>query len=72
MNHALAARLGLRLVTLFEDGVWIGEGELSPQGTVLECRAPLSDTVFDAIEDAIESGEAAVLMGGHRYTWRLN
>ncbi len=71
LNNHLANRLGLRTVVLYEDGVCIGQGELSREGTVLECRAPLSDDVFDALEDAIEAGVKKITIGDHEYSWHL-
>lgn len=71
LNNQLANRLGLRTVTLYEDGICIGQGELSREGTVLECKALLSDDVFDALEDAIEAGMKKITIGGHEYSWHL-
>jgi len=71
VNERLAKRLGLRRVSIFEDGVCVGQGELSLQGAVLECGAPLSDDVFDAVEDAIEEGKDCINVDGHEYTWQF-
>lgn len=59
------------MVDIFQDGEHIGDSELSHDGELLECQAPVSDCVLDALEEAIESGNRQIKVGPHTYSWSV-
>ena len=75
-----------RKIGIYRDNVWAGDGTLR-DGTIEDCSAVLagpdmrhedgseqesSDATYEAIEEAIEDGQAAIERDGYTYTWSVS
>lgn len=62
----------LKKIEVLEDGCVLGNGELTAEGEILEFSVHLSEDIFDVIETAIETGDPAVRISGHTYSWNID
>ena len=61
-------------ISIFRDDMWAGDGRLEG-GSIVDCPAILgrdqddAEDCYEAIEDAIESGDDSVIRDDGIYTW---
>lgn len=67
----------MRQISIYRDNVWAGEGIIGDDGEIRDCAAILgddqdaSDETYEAIQDAIESGDDEVVRSDGVYTWMI-
>lgn len=67
----------LQKISIYRDSVWAGDGVVDETGDIRDCAAVLgsdqdeSDETYEAITDAINSGETSVSRPDGEYTWSI-
>ncbi len=67
----------MKQISISRDGVWAGDGRIDGDGEIVDCPAVLgadpdaSDAAYEAIQEAIESGEDEVTRPDGTYTWTI-
>jgi len=67
----------MKKISISRGGVWAGDGRIDGSGEIVDCPAVLgadqdaSDETYEAIQEAVESGEDEVKRPDGTYTWTI-